>query len=130
MKKCVITSAARTAVGSYLGTLKTVPVQMLAGAVIKETMKRSAVTIVPEIWILGMQANCRVFQDMTAQDIVESVLKSANAYQGRTHWALANAAAYKKREYCVQYHESDLAFIGRLLQDEGIFFCFQFGKST
>ena len=41
MKKCVITSAARTAVGSYLGTLKTVPVQMLAGAVIKETMKRS-----------------------------------------------------------------------------------------
>lgn len=41
MKKCVITSAARTAVGSYLGSLKTVPVQMLASAVIKETMKRS-----------------------------------------------------------------------------------------
>lgn len=41
MEKCVITSAVRTAVGSYLGTLKTVPVQMLASAVIKEAMVRS-----------------------------------------------------------------------------------------
>ena len=41
MKKCVITSAVRTPVGSYLGALKTVPVQILASTVITETMKRS-----------------------------------------------------------------------------------------
>lgn len=41
MEQCVITSAARTAVGSYLGSLKTVPVQTLASAVIKEAIKRS-----------------------------------------------------------------------------------------
>lgn len=41
MTNCIITSAVRTAVGSYLGALKTVPVQMLASAVVKEAMTRS-----------------------------------------------------------------------------------------
>lgn len=40
MEKCVIVSAARTAVGTYLGALKTVPVQDLAAAVLRETLKR------------------------------------------------------------------------------------------
>ena len=41
MEKCVITAAARTAVGSYLGSLKTVPVQNLSAAVINEVILRS-----------------------------------------------------------------------------------------
>lgn len=41
MKKCVITSAARTAVGAYLGGLKEVPVENLAALAIKEAMRRS-----------------------------------------------------------------------------------------
>lgn len=41
MKKCVITSAARTPVGAYLGGLKTVPVEELATIAIKEAVKRS-----------------------------------------------------------------------------------------
>jgi acetyl-CoA C-acetyltransferase len=43
MENCVITSAVRTAVGSYLGSLKTSPAQFLASAVIKEAVKRSNV---------------------------------------------------------------------------------------
>ena len=42
MEHCVITSAHRTAVGSYLGTLKTVPPDQLAAIVIKEAVARSA----------------------------------------------------------------------------------------
>lgn len=45
MKKCVITGAARTAVGGYLGSLKTVEAQDLAGAVLKETVKRSNISL-------------------------------------------------------------------------------------
>jgi len=41
MTKCVITSATRTAVGSYLGTLKTTPPEQLAAIVIKEAVSRS-----------------------------------------------------------------------------------------
>lgn len=43
MKKVVITSYARTAVGAFLGTLKEVPVESLAAAAIREAMKRSGI---------------------------------------------------------------------------------------
>lgn len=43
MKKVVITSYARTAVGAFLGGLKEVPVESLAAAAIKEAMKRSGI---------------------------------------------------------------------------------------
>ena len=41
MSKVVITSGARTAVGAFLGGLKTVPVEELASIAIKEALKRS-----------------------------------------------------------------------------------------
>ncbi|MBS0543293.1 MAG: thiolase family protein, partial [Proteobacteria bacterium] len=43
MKKVVITSYARTAVGAFLGALKEVPVESLAAAAITEAMKRSGI---------------------------------------------------------------------------------------
>ena len=42
MKKCVITSAARTPVGAYLGGLKEIPVESLAVTAVKEALKRSS----------------------------------------------------------------------------------------
>ncbi|MBV1758779.1 MAG: thiolase family protein [Dethiosulfatibacter sp.] len=45
MKKCVITSAVRTAVGGYLGSLKTVEAQDLAAVVIQEVSKRSKINL-------------------------------------------------------------------------------------
>ena len=41
MKKAVITSGARTAVGAFLGGLKAIPVEELAATAIKEALKRS-----------------------------------------------------------------------------------------
>jgi acetyl-CoA C-acetyltransferase len=43
MKKAVITSYSRTAVGAFLGSLKEVPVESLAAAAIKEAIKRSGI---------------------------------------------------------------------------------------
>ncbi|MEA4838113.1 MAG: thiolase family protein [Rhodospirillaceae bacterium] len=45
MRNCVITSAVRTAVGGYLGSLKTVEAQDLASAVIKEAACRSSIDL-------------------------------------------------------------------------------------
>lgn len=47
MKTCVITSAVRTAVGGYLGSLKTVPPEDLARSVLEATVERSGIN--PEI---------------------------------------------------------------------------------
>ena len=43
MKKCVITSASRTAVGGYLGSLKTVPPEYLGKYVLEDVIERSGI---------------------------------------------------------------------------------------
>lgn len=44
MEKCVITGSVRTAVGKYLGSLKTVPATELCSCVMQEVLKRSCIT--------------------------------------------------------------------------------------
>ena len=54
MKSCVITSAVRTPVGAYLGSLKTVPPEELACLVLREVLRRSGiVTAAVDQVILG-----------------------------------------------------------------------------
>ena len=51
MEDIVITSAVRTAVGAYLGSLKTIEAQDLAAAVIKEAVRRSSLTPDRSCWV-------------------------------------------------------------------------------
>jgi type VI secretion system secreted protein VgrG len=76
--------------------------------------------LAPRLWTLKRRVNTRIFQDKTVADIVAAVLDEA----GVDHEAkLANAHA--PRPYCVQYQESDLAFVERILAEEGIFYFFE-----
>jgi hypothetical protein len=40
-------------------------------------------------------------------------------------WELADASVYPQRSLCLQYHKSDLAFVQRLLAEEGLFCWFE-----
>jgi len=74
---------------------------------------------------LALQRRQRIFQDRTTQQIVEAVLKEngiTNADWGKLK------EKYLPRNYCVQYRESDLDFVSRLLEEEGIFFFFDSGE--
>ena len=79
--------------------------------------------LVPKLWWLGNRQDCRIFQDENVQDIIEAVLKGA----GLTHedYKFSLDETYPKRDYCVQFRETDLAFIERLMQEEGIFYYFE-----
>jgi type VI secretion system secreted protein VgrG len=74
--------------------------------------------LVPSIWFLSLDQDCRIFQNQSVPEIVEAVLKGA----GITDFNLKTTKSYPKREYCVQYRESNLNFISRLLEEEGIFY--------
>ena len=80
--------------------------------------------LVPQIWFLSLDSNCRIFQTMSVPDIVEQILKenSIQDYQFRS--PLREYSRYPKRDYTVQYRESSLNFISRLLEEEGIFYYF------
>jgi type VI secretion system secreted protein VgrG len=70
--------------------------------------------------LLERQVDCRIFQDVDVKEIVSSVLTDFGVAAKNQSWRLSGK--YPKREYCVQYCESALAFISRLLEEEGIFF--------
>jgi len=85
-------------------------------------------TLVPSGWFLSLAWDCRIFQNKSVPDIVEQVLKDWNV----TNYKLSLTGTYAAREYCVQYRESVLNFISRLLEEEGIayFFVHEDGKHT
>ncbi|MDR1064331.1 MAG: type VI secretion system tip protein VgrG [Azoarcus sp.] len=79
--------------------------------------------LAPKLWHASRRADFKIWQNLTVRDIVNEVLND-NAL--RFEWRLKNA--YKIWEYLVQYDETDLAFIGRLLEHEGIYYWFEHGE--
>lgn len=71
----------------------------------------------PWLWVAGLGEENRVFQDMTTVEIVQEVL-------GPLGGSLDAGVSSPKRHYCVQYKESNLAFVSRLMEEDGIFYHF------
>jgi type VI secretion system secreted protein VgrG len=89
-------------------------------------LSRYRIRIVPWLWLATQRTDCRVFQEKSVLQIVESVF---SAYAPRAHWQFAEGVesfmeAAPLRSYCVQYRESDYAFVARLLTEEGLGYCF------
>jgi type VI secretion system secreted protein VgrG len=78
--------------------------------------------IVSWLWFLSRRTDCRIFQEMSVPQIVEDVFKHAHT----PDFELSGLkGTYAKREYCVQYRETDFSFVSRLLEEEGIFYYFR-----
>jgi type VI secretion system secreted protein VgrG len=86
---------------------------------------RYVVRVVPKIALLDRSVDSRIFQDMDVKEIVTKVLESHDIAGPAVSWKLVGS--YPKREYCVQYQESSLAFISRLLEEEGIYYTIEAG---
>nr|WP_246743312.1 type VI secretion system tip protein VgrG [Dickeya oryzae] len=76
----------------------------------------------PALWRLGLRTNARIFQTQKPDAIISTLLEEA----GITDYAFALRHDHAVREYCVQYRESDLAFIHRLAAEEGLFYFHEF----
>lgn len=75
---------------------------------------------VPKLWRLGLTADCRIFQQKSVKQIVEALLGEGEVDSFR--WAAGVGTAV--RDYVVQYNETDLDFIHRLLAEIGVGYCF------
>ena len=78
----------------------------------------------PALHLLAQQRNTRFWQNQTAPQILQAVLKAPLAALGREFDLQLDAGAYRSREYCVQYRETDLEFAERLMHEEGIVYAF------
>ncbi|WP_248797456.1 type VI secretion system tip protein VgrG [Pseudomonas sp. MWU13-2105] len=92
------------------------------------TAERYQLLLRPWLWWLTLASNNRVFQNLSTADIVTTIFK-AHAF---SDFKLSLSGSYTPREYCIQYGETDFAFVSRLLEEEGIFWFFthEDGKHT
>lgn len=82
-------------------------------------------TVRPWLWMLCRRYDTRIFQDKTAEDILVEVF---NQYAKLASFEFRLRKDLKPYSYCTQYRESDLNFVLRLLEQEGLFFYFEHVK--
>ena len=79
--------------------------------------------IVPQFWLTTRTARSRIFQQISVHDILKKVLTGLPLEDKL-------GGTYEKREYCVQYRETDFNFACRLMEEEGIFYFFTHAKNA
>ena len=82
--------------------------------------------IVPWLWFLSRSVDCRIVQRKNVPDIVKAVF----ALHGFTDYEFRLAASYPVLDYCVQYRETALNFVSRLLETAGITYVFQHEEAS
>ena len=85
--------------------------------------------VVPWLWFLTRQADCRIFQNMTPPNIISQVF---NLF-GFKDFRLSLKSEYPELDYCVQYRETSFNFVSRLMEEYGIVYYFDHtvqGKHT
>jgi type VI secretion system secreted protein VgrG len=87
---------------------------------LKTGRRRYRAHVVPRLWRLSQVHRSRIFQGQSVPEILKAVLG-----EGGVEVRQALSGSYAAREYCVQYRESDLAFVSRLMEWEGIFYFFE-----
>jgi len=86
-----------------------------------DNLRTYHLTMVPWLWFLSKTNNHRIFQKKTTKDIVTTVFKDL----GFNDFDFKATGNPTPREYCVQHNESDLNFISRLLEEDGISYYFE-----
>ncbi len=80
---------------------------------------------VPLLWNLSRTSDCRIFQDMSASDILKKIFGEGGVEPNRF-----GGLPGTPRPYCVQFNETDLDFTHRLLDEVGGSYFFQHAEGS
>lgn len=78
-------------------------------------------TLRPWLWLLSQRADCRIFKNKTALDIIKEIFKK----EGSASFDDRTSETLQPIDYCVQYRETDLDFVLRLMEQYGIYYYFK-----
>lgn len=98
-------------------------VESVAQSDCDKRLARYQISLVPRLAYLRHRINQRIFQRLSVPAIVTRILKDHGIQGDALRFSLSGQ--YPEREYCVQYAESDLAFIERICAEVGIHYHFK-----
>jgi type VI secretion system secreted protein VgrG len=81
--------------------------------------------VVPKLWFTSLSSTSDVFLEKSVPDIVKSILVDHYGWKEGEDFAFDLDATYVKRSMVVQYQETHLSFIQRLLEHLGICYVFE-----
>ncbi|MBR1220438.1 type VI secretion system tip protein VgrG [Bradyrhizobium sp. U87765 SZCCT0131] len=97
---------------------------------VRDDYFRYRIVLRPWLWLLSRTTDCRIFQDKKAPDIIKEVFneRGFTDYESK----LTEEGSCPTLEYCVQYRETDMNFVCRLMEQHGIYYFFKHegGKHT
>jgi type VI secretion system secreted protein VgrG len=76
----------------------------------------------PWLWLLSKRTNSLIFHDKTVPDIIKEIF---GKHGGLSDFRDSTSKTYPTHEYVAQYRESDMDFVCRLMEEEGICFFFE-----
>lgn len=88
-------------------------------------LARYRLRLQPWLAFLAQRVDSYVFHDSTVMEIVENIFADYTGLVPEWRWSLTDASRYARRSLTTQYQESDLAFMQRLLAEEGIYYWFE-----
>ena len=91
-------------------------------------LTRYSISLQPQLAYLQHRINQRIFQQLSVPQIIAQLLEEHGIQRGAYQFQLGSG--YPARDYCTQYDESDLHFIQRLCEEEGISFHFQHSENA
>ncbi|MEM1125513.1 MAG: type VI secretion system tip protein TssI/VgrG [Bacteroidota bacterium] len=80
--------------------------------------------LVPRLWRLTLRHHSRIYMDNSIIEIITDILTKAGLSNG-TDFKFKTQGTYEPREYCAQYRETDLAFVSRLMEHDGLYYFFE-----
>lgn len=91
----------------------------------QDDIYRYRLVLRPWLWLLSRTSDCRIFQEKKAPEIIKEVFTD----HGFNDFEFKLQAEYPKLEYCVQFRETDLDFVNRLMEQHGIYYFFKHENS-
>lgn len=79
-------------------------------------------TLRPWFWFLSRTQDCKIFQEKTVVQIIEDVFGD---HSGIAKFKKSLQSSYTAWDYCVQYRESDMNFVSRMMEQEGLYYYFE-----
>lgn len=100
----------------------------------KDNINHYAASMRPDAWAFTQCVDCRIFQDKTIPDIIDEVLQPppGKNVSSKINYRMELSGSYETNEIRIQYNETDMDFVQRLCEAEGIFHYFEHedGKHT
>lgn len=78
------------------------------------------IKLMPSLWLTNLSFRTRIFQNMTVAEVIQQVLNESNI----SNYSITSSNS-TQHEYIVQYQETDLNFISRLMECTGLWYYFE-----